>query len=164
MRDPKTKASHAAAQRLLDYIRFRTEPDKRVVELEQLITRPDPGPDFKQHLWDYVVLVSQGEQAEDLSDWLKTFYTDRTYEHPLGVSRPAAQEEAKHAMERWREDKSVAWLIVAMDLADPNDTNTAELLKAAGQVPASSAAYTSVRYYALRLMARGKSRRQHGRN
>lgn len=156
VRDPKTKASRAAAQRLLDYIRFRTEPDKRVVELEQLITRPDPGPDFKQHLWDYVMLVSQGEQAEDLSDWLKTFYTDRTYEHPLGVSRPAEQEEAKHALERWREDKSSAWLIVAMDLADPNDANTAELLKAAGQVPSSSAAYTSVRYYALRLMARGK--------
>lgn len=156
VRDPKTEASRTAAQRLLDYIRFRTEPDKRVVELEQLITRPDPGPDFKQHLWDYVMLVSQGEQAEELSDWLKTFYTDRTYEHPLGVSRPAAHVEAKHAIERWRKDKSVAWLIVAMDLADPNDANTAELLKAAGQVPASSPAYTSVRYYALRLMARGK--------
>lgn len=156
VRDPKTEASRAVAQRLLDYIRFRTEPDKRVVELEQLITRPNPGPDFKQHLWDYVMLVSQGEQAEDLSDWLKTFYTDRTYEHPLGVSRPAAREEANHAIERWREDKSVAWLIVAMDLANPNDANTAELVKAAGQVPPSSPAYTSVRNYALRLMARGK--------
>ena len=51
------------------------------------MTQPDPGPDFKQHLWDYVLLVSGGEQAEDLSDWIKTFYTDRTYEHPLGVPR-----------------------------------------------------------------------------
>lgn len=156
VRDPKTEASRAAAQRLLDYIRFRTEPEKRVVELEQMITRPDPGPDFKQHLGDYVMLVSQGEQAEDLSDWVKTFYTDRTYEHPLGVSRPAAQEDAKHAMERWREEKSAAWLIAALDIADPKDASTAELLKAATQVPAASPAYTSVRYYALRLMARGK--------
>jgi len=154
--DPKTEASRAGAQRLLDYIRFRTEPEKRIVELEQMITRLDPGPDFKQHLWDYVMLVSQGEQAEDLSDWIKTFYTDRTYEHPLGVSRPAAQEDAKHAIERWRKEKSAAWLIAALNLSDPKDASAAELLKAAGQVPAASPAYTSVRYYALRLMACGK--------
>ena len=151
VRDPKTEASRAAAQRLLDYIRFRTEPEKRVVELEQMITRPDPGPDFKQHLWDYVMLVSQGEQAEDLSDWVKSFYTDRTYEHP-----PAAQEDAKHSMQRWRKEKSAAWLIAALDIADPKDESTAELLKAATQVPAASPAYTSVRYYALRLMAQGE--------
>ena len=66
-----------ATQRLLDYVRFRTEPEKRVAELEQMMEKPDPGPDFKQHLWDYVLLVSQGEQAGDLSDWIKTFYTDR---------------------------------------------------------------------------------------
>lgn len=156
VRDPKLGATHAAAQRLLDYVRFRTEPEKRVAELEQVMEKPDPGPDFKQHLWDYVLLVSQGEQAGDLSDWIKTFYTDRTYEHPLGTPRPAAQEDAKHAMERWREEKSVAWLIVALDLADPKDASTAELLKAAGQLPDASPAYTSVRYYALRLLARGR--------
>ena len=48
-----------------------------MVELEQMITRPYLGPDFKQHLWDYVMLVSQGEQAEDLSDWVKTSFAER---------------------------------------------------------------------------------------
>jgi hypothetical protein len=156
VRDPKTEASRTAAQRLLDYVRFRTEPEKRVAELEQTMEKADPGPDFKQHLWDYLLLVSQGEQAGDLSDWIKTFYTDRTYEHPLGAPRPAVQEEAKHAMERWREEKSVAWLIAALDLADPKESSTVELLKAAGRVRAVSPGYMSVRYYALRLMARGK--------
>jgi hypothetical protein len=59
-------------------------------------------------------------------------------------------------MERWREEKSAAWLIAALNIADPKDASTAELLKAATQVPAASPAYTSARYYALRLMARGK--------
>jgi len=156
LRDPKMEPSHAAAQRLLDYVRFRTEPEKRVAELEQTMAKSDPGPDFKQHLWDYMLLVSHGEQAGDLSDWIKTFYTDRTYENPLGAPRPAAQEDAKRALERWREEKSVAWLIAALDLADPKDASTAELLKAAEHVASTSPAYTSVRYYALRLMARGK--------
>jgi hypothetical protein len=156
LHDSQSGAMREAAQRLLEYVRFRTEPEKRVVELEQLMTRPDPGPDFKQHLWDYVRLVSEGEQAEGLSDWIKTFYTDRTYEHPLGVPRPFGNEDAKHAMERWREEHSLAWLIAALDLSDPKDANTAELLKAAEKVPVTSPGYISVRYYALRTMARGK--------
>ena len=156
LRDPKTEPSHPAAQRLLDYVRFRTNPEKRLAELEQMMEKPDPGPDFKQHLWDYALLVSQGEQAGDLSDWLKTFYTDRTYDHPLGAPRPAAQDDAKHALDRWREEKSVAWLIAALDLAAPKDASAAELLKAAAQVATTSPAYTSVRYYALRLMAQAQ--------
>ena len=67
-------------------------------------------------------------------------------------------------MQRWRKEKSAAWLIAALDIADPKDESTAELLKAATQVPAASPAYTSVRYYALRLMAQGEQERPHGRN
>jgi hypothetical protein len=146
-------AMREALRRLLDYVRFRTEPEKRAVELEELMTQPDPGPDFKQHLWDYVLLVSGGEQAKDLSDWIKTFYTDRTYEHPLGVVRPSENEDARHAVERWRQEHSLTWLIAALDLSDPKDASTAELLKAAEKVPVTSPGYTSVRYYALRAMA-----------
>jgi len=156
LRDSRSGAMREAVQRLLDYVRFRTEPEKRVVELEQLMTQPDPGPDFKQHLWDYVLVVSGGEQAGDLSDWIKTFYTDRTYGHPLGVPRPSEKEDAEHAMERWREEHSLAWLIAALDLSDPKDASTAELLKAAEKVPVTSPGYISVRYYALRTMARRK--------
>jgi hypothetical protein len=156
LHDSQSGAMREATQRLLDYVRFRTEPEKRVVELEQLMTQLDPGPDFKQHLWDYVLLISRGERAEDLSDWIKTFYTGRTYEHPLGAPRPSENEDAKHAMERWREKHSLAWLIAALDLSDPKDASTAELLKAAEKVPITSPGYISVRYYALRTMARGK--------
>ena len=154
VRSSQSGAPHGAAERLLDYLRFRTEPGKRVAELEQVMLKPDPGPEFKQHLWDYVLLVSHGEQAEDLSDWIKTFYTETTYEHPLGAPHADAQQEAKHALAKWRETKSMPWLIAALSLSDAKDA--AELLKAAGQVPAGSPGYLSVRYYALRLMARGK--------
>lgn len=156
LHDSQSEGIRQATQRLLDYVRFRTSPEERVVELEQLMTQPDPGPDFKQHLWDYVLLLSGGEHADDLSDWIKTFYTDRTYEHPMEVPRPSENEDAKHAMERWREEHSLAWLIAALSLSDPKDVSTAELLKAAGKVPVTSPGYISVRYYASRIMARGK--------
>jgi len=156
VQDPHAAVTHSAAERLLEYVRFRTEPEKRVAELEQMMSKPDPGPEFKQHLWDYVLLISQGEQAEDLSDWIKTIYTEPTYEHPLGAPHSDAPQDAKHALAKWQEKKSMPWLIAALHLADPNGADTAELLKAAGQVPAASPAYLSVRYYALRLMAGGK--------
>jgi hypothetical protein len=155
---PESEALRPAARGLLNYLRFRTEPGKRVVELEQDLVKVEPGPDFKQNLWDYVLLLSQGEQARDLSDWVRTFYTERTYEHPMGVPRAAQSSDAEHARERWKEDHSVAWLIAALNLADPRDASTAELLKAAGQIPVESSGYVSVRYYALRLMAYGKQK------
>lgn len=154
--DSQSGAMHEAAQRLLDYVRFRTEPKNRVFELEQLLTQSDPGPDFKQHLWDYVLLVSGGEKAQDLSDWIKTFYIDRTYEHPMGVPRSSVNEDARHAMERWHQEHSLPWLIAALDLNDPKDASTEELLNAAEKVPVTSPGYISVRYYALRTMARRK--------
>lgn len=156
LHDSQSEQTRAAAQSLLDYVRFRTEPQKRAIELEQLVTQPDPGPDFKQHLWDYVLLASQGEQADDLSDWLKTLYLDRSYEHPLGVPRPDQDQDAKHAIERWHAEHSLPWLIAALNLNVSNDAPAAELLDAAAKVPVASPGYISVRYYALQILARGK--------
>jgi len=156
LRNSQTGPAHTAEERLLEYVRFRTEPEKRVAELEEMMLQADPGPEFKQHLWDYVLLVSQGEQAEDLSDWIKTFYTERTYEQPLGLVRPGGQEDSRHALEQWRETRSLPWLIAALSLTDSSDASAAELLKAAGAVPPTSPGYLSVRYYALQMMVRGK--------
>src|SRR5262249_35008612 len=137
-----TNEAQVSAQRLLNYVRFRTEPEKRVAELEQQMVNPDPGPDFKQHLWDYVLLLTQGEQAHDLSDWIKTFHTDAT--KPTEGIHGSAPDSAKHARERWNESHAAPWLIAALNLAEPNDASTRELLKAAAQVSHTSPGYVSV--------------------
>ena len=156
LHDPRAANFHGAARSLLDYIRFRTQPAKRVAELEQLMLQSDPGPEFKQHLWDYVLLLSQGEQAGDLSDWAKTFHVDPTLAQPQGLAGPADPENARHALAQWRAGRSLPWLVAALSLTDPNDASVPELLEAASKVPTSSPGYWSVRYYALRIMARGK--------
>ncbi len=153
--DP-TASMHEAAGRLLEFLRFRTEPEKRVAELEQVILKPDPGANFKQNLWDYVLLVSHGEQADDLSDWLRTIYTETTYEQPQGVKRADTPSAADHAVAKWRESHSLPWLIAALQLTGPNDKNADELQKAATQVKAASPGFLTVRYYTLRMMTAGK--------
>lgn len=148
-------AMHDAAARLLEFVLFRTEPEKRVAELEQVMVKPDPGTNFEQHLWDYVLLVSHGEQADDLSDWPRTFYAEPPYAQPAGA-KPHEAQSAAHAVAKWREERSFPWLIAALQLARPNDKDAEELLNAASQVPATSPGYLTVRYYALRVMANGK--------
>jgi len=150
LNDPKASAMHDRARKLLDYVRFRTEPDKRVAELEQLMVRPDPGPNFRQHFVDYVLLVSGGEEANDLSDWQKTFSASPMADRWAQAADPGAS--AQHAVAEWKDKRSLAWLIAALATSGANGPQSAELLKAAAQVPESSPGYLTVRYFALRLM------------
>src|SRR5262249_6146719 len=60
LNEPKLQSMHSSARRLLDYIRFRTEPEKRAAELEQVMMKADPGPEFLQHFWDYTLFMSRG--------------------------------------------------------------------------------------------------------
>ncbi len=146
--DPKAGAIHAPALRLLNYVRFRTEPAKRVAELEQVLLRPDPGPDFKQDLWDYVLLLSHGEEAGDLSDWIKTFSSLA----PNAANRDQQGQSTTHALEAWRTTKATPWLIAALQGIDPKSPNVSRLLVDARATKPSSA-NLSIQYYALALMA-----------
>jgi len=141
-------AKHDAALRLLNYIRFRTEPLKRVAELDHMILQPNPGESFKQDLWDYVVLLSHGEQSGDPSTWVQTFQAAGA--NLRGVVR---EQTVKKVMSNWQETKSLPWLITALAASDANNPELQSLLTAAGEIPRSSPGYLTVRSYALRLMA-----------
>jgi hypothetical protein len=151
--DPQAGSVHEAAVKLLDLVRFRTEPEKRVVELDRVILQADLGTNFKQNFWDYLLLLSHGEQGEDPSDWLQTFHGMRS--NYAAASRELA---AKHAVAQWQETKSLPWLIAALAGSDSHTPSLQSLLGAAIEVPGSSPGYLTVRYYALRLMtATGQS-------
>jgi len=145
--DPASGAYRDAALRLINYIRFRIEPEKRVAELDHMILQPNPGESFKQDLWDYVVLLSHGEQNGDPSNWVQTFQAAGS--NSPGVIRV---QRAKDAVSRWREAKSLPWLIAALAASDAYNTELQSLLTAAREIPRSTPGYLTVRYYALRLM------------
>lgn len=145
--DPHASTIHDASVRLLNFVRFRTEPDKRVAELDRMIVKPDPGKNFKQELWDYAVLLSHGKQSEDPSEWIQTFQQSGT--NSVGIGRELT---AKQAILKWQETKSLPWLIAALSASDARTQELQSLLKAASQVPNSSTGYLTARYYALRLM------------
>ncbi len=145
--DPHAGTIHDAAVRLLNFVRFRTEPDKRAAELDRIIVQANPGKNFKQDLWDYAVLLSHGEQSEDPSEWVQTFQAAGT--NYFGVTRELT---AKHAVSKWQATKSLPWLIAALAASDAHTQDLPSLLRAASAIPSSSAGYLTARYYALRLM------------
>jgi hypothetical protein len=149
--NPKAGLLHEPALRLLNFVCFRTEPDKRVAELDTVILKPDVGHNFKQHLWDYALLLSHGEQSTDPSDWIHTFYALQGYPHAVPLNQDP--EAAKHPLARWHETRSLPWLIAALSRVGPNNPDLQTLLSAAKQIPASSPGYLTVQYYALDLLA-----------
>jgi hypothetical protein len=147
--DPTREQIRQDVRHMLGFVRFRTHPAERVAELETEILKKNPGADFHQDFNDYLRLARSGEQAADLSDWLRTL--ESGYNNREGKERRDAQSAA-HAVQQWHENKTLPWLIAALELAEPNDPVAAGLLYDAAKVPAQSPAYLSVRYDALRLM------------
>jgi len=153
--DPHEGDLKDSATRLLNFIRFRTEPEKRVAELDRVLISHNVGQNFRQDLWDYLLLLSQGQQAEDPSDWLQTFYAEGA---SLGRSGKASVTPSEHAIQKWREQKSMPWLVAALTLTDSNSAAVPDLLASADRVPNTSVAYLTVRYQVLRLrIARGQT-------
>lgn len=155
--DPKAPI-HEPAKNLLNYVRFRTEPEKRIAELDRAMLNPDLGHNFKQDLLDYALLLSRGEQAEAPSDWLQTYSALDVHSRSQAVQHQSEPAAADHSLAQWRKTKSLPWLIAALAGTIPSDPDLQLLLGAARQVPSSSPGYLTVRYYALCLMvASGQS-------
>lgn len=153
--DPHEADLKDSATNLLNLIRFRTEPEKRVAELDRMLISRDVGKNFRQDLWDYQLLLAKGEQSEDPSDWLQTFYAEGT---APGRSGKTSVTPAEHAIRKWREEKSLPWLVAALTLTDTSNTAVSDLLASADRVPNASVAYPTVRYEVMRLrIARGQT-------
>ena len=94
---------HAPAQRLLDYVRIRTSPTVRMHELALALVKPGPAAGFEQDLTDYRMLFDKDvkpQPSDDLTDWILSF-----------------QAGGAGALDKWRQNRSLPWLIAALQSA-----------------------------------------------
>ncbi|HSD46371.1 MAG TPA: hypothetical protein VLB87_07090, partial [Pyrinomonadaceae bacterium] len=150
--DPKLNSLHAASTRLLNLVRLRVDPAKRLTELAQILTTKSPNANLKQDLTDYTVLLDgflekdETDPAqpaipkeEDLSDWIVTFQ--------------GGDEQARdHALARWQTTHSMPWLIASLSLIDGKHAKASELTAEALKVKATSPGFASARFHAIRLL------------
>jgi hypothetical protein len=131
-------AMHEAAQGLLHFVEAQLDPEARLATVGKELVKAVPGPQFQQdlidftHLWDK---LNHGPAASsELADWIATFQ---------------APDGGKHAMERWQQTKSSAWLAAA--LSNGSAGAPPELLAAARELKRDDPAYATATYFGLKL-------------
>ena len=143
--DPKLSHLHESARGLLGYAQLRLEPSRTMKALStELLTEDVSG--LGDRWQDYDWLLDRGHGADiddDMTDWLRTF-------------RSRGPPSLEHALARWRETKSLPWLIALLAKIDADHEAVAEVLNGVA-VPEASQGYLMATYHRLRLdAARGE--------
>jgi tetratricopeptide (TPR) repeat protein len=152
--NPAFKSVFAGAERLRGFVEFRVQPDARLVELGNSIEKRSSPGTLRQDLDDYAQLIQRApeesiafpakisalREQSAITDWILTF-----------KSQTAAN--AAHALQRWQETHSPAWLVAALACSRGDSSHLVELLDAAAKLPSSSAAFLSVSFHRARLLA-----------
>jgi tetratricopeptide (TPR) repeat protein len=165
--DKNSPDFHAAAERLLGFVRIRLHRQDRLHELEASLQSGAPAKSFNQDLTDYLWLLdhpvltktltitpaSEGKPAQkgvtvdessrlagaDMTDWIFTF------SHSCG-------ECYDHSLQRWNETKSLPWLVAALSQADAKESALPALLAATSKIAPDSPAYLTLTFHRLRLL------------
>jgi hypothetical protein len=128
----------------LNFIRIRTEPEKRAAEICTALTGPAPDPHFKQNLEDLSWILSN-----NVSSSFKTHPPLLTW---IAAWRGTAKQQDTYAL--WQRTHAIPWLVVAIAKADAKSDSAAvpELLTAAATIPTTSPAYQTIFYHRVRLL------------
>ncbi len=148
--DRSLVATHSDARRLSTIVRIRLHPEERLNELARLLVAPTENGNLKQDLWDYTLLLDRYEsddetqparkpaQVDDLSDWILTL-------------QAGDEESIQYSIAKWKESRSVPWLIAALSKVDARHASAPELARGAAQIPATSPAFASAAFHLTRL-------------
>ena len=145
--------THAATARLLDLVRLRLRPSERLHELAQKLSSRTENRTLKQDLWDYTTLLDSSWETDqntrqkaledlrgdDVTDWILTLQSE-------------TEEATTHALSKWRSGRSEAWLVAALSKLTAANTQSNELIEPALAVKASSSAFPSAQFHAIRLL------------
>ena len=150
-RDAATTPTRAAIRHELNFIRIRTEPEKRAEEICAALagpqTDPAPDPDFALDLADLNFLLIKYPN-------LKAGHRDLKAEIPLLTWIAAWRNGTppNTSLNLWHSTHSLPWLVTALAEAAPTDAAAPELLTAAEKIAPNSPAYETVLYHRIRLL------------
>ncbi|HEV2708070.1 MAG TPA: hypothetical protein VGV59_19295 [Pyrinomonadaceae bacterium] len=160
LNDKSLAELHASSRKLLTLVKLRLRPEDRLRELSVALLRKDSESSIRQDLWDYTYLLDKYEVEEDVGDYR---IERRLKDVPAAVRQddltdwivafqskePAA---AEHALKKWEQTASEAWLVAALSKVDGRHPQAASLQAAAAKVAPQSAAFHGALYGSVRLM------------
>jgi hypothetical protein len=142
--DPDAAAWHESARGLARYLRARTEPARVIDELTHTAATEKNGVaaamnDYRIMLDQYAARSQDPPRDEDLADWIATMQNG----------------PADHAIAKWRDTRSLPWLVAALTYASQPDP---ELMAAAAQVANGSPAFLTTEFHRIRLAPADEAR------
>ncbi len=126
--------------RMRQVLAFHEHPDQLLARLDSDLNARAPMPDIAVAVRDYLTLADRHPAKPEAADWIRTI---QAKDRAAGLA---------HADARWRTGGRTAWLVAALTLANPADTDAAALAGAAGRVSPGDPAWVTIRYHRLRLM------------
>jgi hypothetical protein len=158
--NPKLAKIHAAAKSLLEYAEARNDPAKRMVAVAQnLLRRPDS--QLEHDLSDYTFLYDKFENPDpnearySAQQFQSVIDRDELTRWIHAFQKGSAQNVGDY-LQRWRDSKSLPWLIAALAVAQGDSKEAPDLIAAARQVVKDSPAYLTARFHGARLLIETK--------
>jgi hypothetical protein len=140
LKQPNPQPSRAAVENELNFVRIRTEPQKRIEEICAALAGPEPDANFGQDLDDLSwVLLKQVkiENPPPLLQWIAAWRGAGT---------------AATAYATWQQTHALPWLVMALAKAGPQEPFTPALLDAAAKIRPSEPAYETAFFHRVRLL------------
>jgi hypothetical protein len=154
--DPDLGQYRAEAPKLASLLAFATRPRERALELEQALLAPDLPPALAVELRDFLLLERTGTRYTDLGAWIYDINV-----LTVGSEENVAAAKAD-ALSRWRERRSLPWLVAALMHLAAGDDDVAAAIAASRAVEASSPAYYTLAWHRLRLLI-GENKQEEAR-
>jgi len=136
---PKPMPSRRIVANELNFVRLRTEPEKRLTEICAALAGPAADDQFEQDRKDLDYILSKHIEIKDpppLYEWIAAF---------RGTSK-----EAPYLI--WLRTRALPWLVAALVKSEPDDAHVPELLAEAAKIKPESPAYETVFYHRVRLL------------
>ncbi|MGD0365532.1 MAG: hypothetical protein ABSC93_32010, partial [Bryobacteraceae bacterium] len=140
--DPDAAAWHASARGLSRYLRVRTDPAGALHELALAVSTEKTG--AARDMYDFRLILDRSvdtgtDPPDDITEWIAAMQNG----------------PADRALVKWRQKRSLPWLVAAMTYAAEPD---AELMAAAAKIAETSPAFPTVEFHRLRLMPADEAR------
>jgi len=132
--------SREAVMSELNFVRIRTDPEKRAGEICAALAGPGPDANFAQDLKDLSYVLMKNIEVKDQPPLLKW----------IAAWRGATA--ADDAFATWQQSHAMPWLVMAMVKADAPDAMAPQLLTEAEKIKPGMAAYDTVFYHRVRLL------------
>jgi hypothetical protein len=137
---PNATPTRTIIQKELNFIRIRTETEKRAAEICAALSGPAPDSNFSNDLKDLSWILSKQIKVEDpapLMEW-------------IGAWRGSGNGATAYT--EWQQTHSLPWLVLAMTKAETSDAFAPALIEEAAKIAPASPAYDSAFFHRVRLL------------